>query len=61
MYFNENIFAVIYFEINIFIFIFDRQVNADERDVGRMVQKHLKLLNIESENVEEDERCHTLT
>jgi len=28
------------------IFCFELQVDADERDVGRMIQRHLKLLNI---------------
>ncbi|KAL4141623.1 hypothetical protein QTP88_004231 [Uroleucon formosanum] len=35
----------------------DLQVDADERDVGRMIQRHLKLLNIGT--VGEDEHRHS--
>ncbi|KAL5240443.1 hypothetical protein ACI65C_007853 [Semiaphis heraclei] len=33
------------------------EVDGDERDIGRMIQRHLKLLNIETED--EDEHRHS--
>ncbi|XP_026806405.1 uncharacterized protein LOC113549346 [Rhopalosiphum maidis] len=36
-----------------------KDVGADERDVGSMIQRHLKLLNIGSENAGENEHRHS--